>query len=301
MGNILEIPEAAELLLKVEKGEIEVPVAIKKLQEILEGTQTEKEIVTKMKNLDSMGFDMSRLTYQHPNGENQINPLFEAKIVERLSQDGDIPELRVGPLPEGCKPAVPVLTYSADPIVIGLQLEKASEFVSNALEEQTQKYIKSCEENQFLVPPSKPIDLQGIYEVGKTPLLLNVDAITPKEVNALTAQQKRSLAHKCIGTTQGRRSCIPPIEALLRKRFSDEKISIAVSNYQNSHTCTWQIETWGPEDMSENFNPITQAAESFYKEFKEVSTEDVKSAYIYIRPINGYSDRIFGWKCTFDF
>ena len=301
MGDILQIPEAAQLLLKVEKGEVELPLAIEKLQEILKGTQTEKEIVTKMNDLDTMGFDMSRLAYQHPNGENQLNPLFEAKIVERLSQDGDIPELRIGALPEGCKPAVPILTYSTDPIVIGLQLEKASEYVLNALEEQNQRYIKSCEENQFLVPPSKPIDLQGIYEVGKTPLLLNVDPMGPKEINSLTAQRKRTLAHKCIGTTQGRRSCIPPIEALLRKRFSDEGISIAVGDYKNTHTCTWQIETWGPEDMSENFNPITQAAESFYNAFKEVSNKDVKSAYMYIRPINGYSDRIFGWKCTFDF
>ena len=40
----------------------------------------------------------------------RFNPLYEAAVTERLQFDGDIPELRTGPMPEGAEPAVPVDT-----------------------------------------------------------------------------------------------------------------------------------------------------------------------------------------------
>jgi len=56
----------------------------------------------------------------------RLNPLFEAALMERLQFDGDVPELRTGPLAPGVKPAVVVETDATNPIAIGRMLDTAS-------------------------------------------------------------------------------------------------------------------------------------------------------------------------------
>jgi len=291
-------PGASEILIKANNGELTVAEAALQIQELIEGTSTGDSLVQKLDNLNDMGIDPDKMVFKHPNGEEGLNPLFEAKLAERLSQDGDIPELRVGPLPEGCRPAVPVLTYTSNPVAIGLQLNKARETVEKLLSDNMVEYIKGCEENRFLVPPSPPIDLPDLYQLGKKPLPMKVDPATPKQLLKVSDQQKRELIHSCIGTTQGRVSCVAPIQAIINKKLQDLKIKIKVVKSVDCFETEWTCQTWGPEDISEDFNPITTAAFSMLNDFLE-NQPNINEVYIHIRPINGYSDRVFGWKTSF--
>ena len=74
-------------------------------------------------------------------GLSQLNPVYEASIAERAFLDGDVPELRSGPLPEGGTPAVPVKTDSLDPVTIGLLLDIASKKVQRQLERQRDEFV----------------------------------------------------------------------------------------------------------------------------------------------------------------
>ncbi|MFA6235210.1 MAG: hypothetical protein WC824_13630, partial [Bacteroidota bacterium] len=56
----------------------------------------------------------------------RLNPLYEAQLVERAQFDGDIPELRTGPLPEDVLPAVSVETEAHSPVAIGEMLRIAA-------------------------------------------------------------------------------------------------------------------------------------------------------------------------------
>lgn len=293
-------PGALKILEKVSRDELSIMEAALQIQKLIEGTSTGESLTRKLGKLNEMGIDPEKLLFRHPNGQEGLNPIFEAKLAERLSQDGDIPELRVGPLPEGCRPAVPVSTYTTNPLVIGLQLKKAREKVEGLLEAQQQRYVKSCSENTYLVPPSPPIDLPGFYEVGKSAIPISADPVGIGETSSLTAVEKRQLIHSCIGTTQGRVSCLSPIQALIRKKLDELGIRVKVVSNHNRYESSWTYQTWGSEDISEDFNPITTAALSMLNDFLE-HTKDVspKEVYFEVRPINGYSDRVFGWKITF--
>ena len=293
-------PGAAEILARANTGELSVMDAALQIQNLIEGTDSATSLVKKMDHINEMGIDPEKMVFKHPNGEEGLNPLFEAKLAERLSLDGDIPELRVGALPKGSRPAVPVLTYATDPVVIGLQLKKAQETVEKALEDQVKGYIKDCEKKQYLTPPSLPIDLPGIYECGKTPELLKVDTIPLAEILSVSDKERRELTFSCIGTTQGRRSLVPPISRILAKKFSDHGFKNKVVTSNTRYESTWKVQTWGPEDISDGFNPIVNAASFFFEDFLE-NVGQVDELYFDLRPLNGYSDRIFGWKCTFHY
>jgi len=300
LKQVADYPGATEILEKANSGELSVMEAAMQIQKLIEGTDTASSLLKKMDNLNEMGVDPEKMVFRHSNGQEGLNPLFEAKLAERLSQDGDIPELRVGPLPEGCRPAVPILTQTPDPVAIGLQLQKARETVENLLEEQMRGYVKACDEKKFLVPPSPPIDLPNLYELGKTPLLMDVGPIAPTQLLKVSEKEKRKLIHSCIGTTQGRVSCVSPIQSIIRKKLRDLGVTIKVVGSHLFLETSWTYQTWGPEDISEDFNPITIAAESMVNEFLN-KFPDKKEVYINVRPINGYSDREFGWKATFHY
>lgn len=300
LKQVASHPGAAEILEKANSGELSVMEAAMQIQKLIEGTETANSLVKKMDHVNDMGIDPDKMVFRHPNGEEGLNPLFEAKLAERLSQDGDIPELRVGPLPEGCRPAVPVHTFATNPVIVGMQLEKAREDVEKALEDLQAGYIKACEENTFLTPPSPPIDIPNLYERGKTPLLYDVGSIPVSSILEVPEKTQRELVYSCIGTTQGRVSLINPITALLRKALSDKGVKNKVVSSHNRLDLKWTIQAWGPEDLSEGFNPITTAANYFIGEL-ESQLPEVKEVYFTINPINGYSDRVFGWKCTFNY
>lgn len=300
LKEVASHPGASEILEKANKGELTVMEAAMQIQQLIEGTATANSLVKKMDHLNDMGIDPDKMIWRHQNGEEALNPLIEAKLAERLSQDGDIPELRIGPLPEGCRPAVPVLTYAPNPVVVGLQLKKARETIENILEDQMASYVKGCEEGRFLVPPSPPIDVTHFYELGKTPIPMEIDPISPTELLEVTLSEKRELIHSCIGTTQGRVSCITPIQALLRVKLQEHGIKEKVVSSHERFESQWTYQTWGPEDISEDFNPIIIAAESMFAQFIEAQP-NVKELYFNIRPVNGYSDRVFGWKTTFHY
>lgn len=300
LKEVASHPGASEILEKANKGELSVMEAALQIQQLIEGTATANSLVKKMDHINDMGIDPDKMIWRHQNGEEGLNPIFEAKLAERLSQDGDIPELRVGPLPEGCRPAVPVLTYSPNPIAVGVLLKKAREKIENILEDQMASYVKGCEEGKYLVRPSPPIDVPHFYELGKTPLPMSLDPVTDLEVTSLTSMEKRQMIHSCIGTTQGRISCISPIQTLIRNKLQEKGIKEKVIRSSNRYESQWTVQTWGPEDISLYFNPITLAAESMVADFIKLHP-DVKELDFNIRPINGYSDRVFGWKTTFNY
>ena len=80
------------------------------------------------KNLDLASLMTENdLFYTNDQGTERLNPKYESYLAERLQFDGDAPELRTGALPKGQKPAVPIETSSRNPVLLGKELEEASE------------------------------------------------------------------------------------------------------------------------------------------------------------------------------
>lgn len=298
--KVAEVDGALEIMELANSGEISVEEATVRLTNLIVGSGIEKELTQQVSIIsEEMGANMDDLVFQHDNGTYMWNPLIEAKIAERLSIDGDIPELRRDALPPEGSPAVPVLTHSLNPLYVGHLLEQASNTVSEYLLEAKEEYSRRCEENTYLIPPSLPLDMPGCYERGKSPPLMKVEPTASlAELENFPVSKKKELVYKSFATTQGRNSFVLPIKEQIIKELVKggvERFSGGDKEFSNS----WVVQTWGPDDIQENFNPAMTAATSMVENF--LGECKPFSVSFDVQPINGYSDRIFGWKCTFNY
>jgi hypothetical protein len=172
----------------------------------------------------------------------QLNPLAEAAIAEVAQFDGDVPEFRTGPLPEGVAPAVPVEAMTRSPVALGVMLGQASKEVQQEIDSAvldhlvTVKQIESQtkglpEETAIQVVrnqlPAAPTGVPG-YEAGHVPALRKVEEPTAVALANLTPEQQHQAAWKALSTRQGRRSAVPVIEAMVVEGLRDEGVEIAV-------------------------------------------------------------------------
>lgn len=157
-----------------------------------------------------------------------LNPLMDAAIHERVQFDGDAPELRSGPLPEGGTPAVPVVTTARNPVFLGKQLEEASLDVTKAIEQVQLAAIQEHEDQvamALLDDPDRPADMvraepmlptrpTGVpgYEAGQLPVPRQVTGPTGSALARMSPEERQQAAYKALSTTQGRRSALSVIE-----------------------------------------------------------------------------------------
>lgn len=232
------------------------------------------------------------LTVTH-NGKTMVNPLIEAVIQERLFLDGDIPELRNGPLPENCKPALPVQATTLNPIIVGEMLDRVSTDTLLEIRQQEEQYSKDNPGTQ-LVPMA--YNVPGVYECGSVPMCVDVEPKTLPKLMLSKDTQIRKWLYQSIGTTQGRKSFVnlmeqTLVECVLNKGFTySEETPSTTQEFKSK----WVLQTWGPDEMQLGFNYPELAVKKAVEDF----VGNVKPCKIYsvqVGTVDLYSDRVFGW------
>ena len=142
---VMQIPGAADIIAATQKGEHTPMEAAALLAGLLERNKKQASALNELIRIEGQA---APIVMEHDNGASMLNPLVEAAITERSSIDGDVPECRTGPLPDGAFPAVPVKTTSPDPVLVGVMLQRASEQVREELKIASQEHKALCARKQ---------------------------------------------------------------------------------------------------------------------------------------------------------
>lgn len=242
------------------------------------------------------------LVVQHANGSTALNPVVEAALAERTVLDGDVPEFRFGPLPEGSTPAVPVKTTSRNLVQVGLMLEHASQEVAREYRaalthhaEQATLLLDQAEkegQNLALVRQSiaalMPTGVEG-YMAGTVPALRDVVPPTTGELAHLSPSEERRMVWKAVSTTQGRRSLAPVIEQALAEKFPNTTFGDVPKN-QPTNGVSWTMQAFGAEDLDPKFALVENVVEKFAHTLASIEAGNAS-----VQPVNNPSSRIFGW------
>lgn len=147
LGKVIhESPALGEILDRAKAGELTELEALTKMAEIIKSdSDLEQRLLQSVHTsmVPAGGSDVDViddpraewLVRLKPNGLPQLNPFFEAYLIERGQFDGDMPELRVGPLAEGVAPSVSVDTKARNPALIGKMMDTASKKVRKEIDE----------------------------------------------------------------------------------------------------------------------------------------------------------------------
>jgi hypothetical protein len=314
-----QAPGGAAVLDALREGRMDTDEAMTKLAEIAmaEGHLETLTLATAKLTEAASAHLESPVTMYHDNGLEMLNPLMEAAIAERASLDGDVPELRSGPLPEDGHPAVPVLTDTMDPVVLGMQLEKAAAEVAEEISLRVTAHSESCalilsdaesaaiEEGLDVALvmrgetarlPAIPTGVKG-YETGSVPALRVASVIPTATLAALTDEQRRHYSYKALSTTQGRTSLNGVIQqGVIHYLRAHGIIAVAGEPHPDTTvTARWAAVVWGAEDLAEEFNPITTAIHSMCSDVMESITGHAE-VFVRVSPHHGITDRRFGWN-----
>lgn len=310
------LPGTGEILKKAATGESTPEEAVAELfkavaaagevEKLAEATQA----LTVSLGMEHEDHKVNRpLVMETSTGGKTLNPLYSAAVAERAFLDGDVPELRTGLLPEGAMPAVPVLTTSRDPIMVGAMLETASNEVLDEMRlaiedhsakckgllEEARKESTTALEKVTANLPSPPLGAQG-YEAGKLPALRQVGVPSMGELAALPDTKRREYAYKALATTQGRRTLAAGIAEGLRERFEGAGVVLSSGDLpkKGGVSATWTVTLLGAEEINEGFSPVESAIESIFSDLYE-RVCDFQDPVLEVTPFNGIADRRFGW------
>ena len=243
------------------------------------------------------------LVVRHPSGRTALNPVVEAALAERVSLDGDAPEFRFGPLPEGSTPAVPVKTTSRNLVQVGLMLERASQEVAREYQAALTRHAEHAAllldqaekegQNITLVRQSieslVPTGVKG-YAAGALPALREVAPPTTGELARLSPSEERRMAWKAVGTTQGRRSLAPVFEQALAEKFPN--IEFGGSPKKGATEVSWTVQAFGADDLDPKFALVENGMGVFASALDALEGKPYRAC---VQPVNNLSSRIFGW------
>jgi len=320
-----DTPGAAPIFDALRRGTMDPQEAVAKLAEIAMQAGHGEALVQASSELTDM-FNLTTVkgvkepgqvtVMKHDNGMDMLNPLMEAAIMERSALDGDVPEARLGPIPDGGRPAVPVKTDSMDPVFVGLQLSRASDEVAEEMRQLTAQHSDLCERllaeaekvgarvsedhRQTALEvakknlPALPSGVKG-YEAGQVPALRKV-SVNPTDTLALTAEKRREYTHMALATTQGRRSLVPVIEKGVIDFLRQLGINAQAGEPDAADAVThrWYSEVHGADDLADDFNPITTAVAALAETVRPF-VENHEAVHIRATPLHGIADRRFGW------
>jgi len=298
-SKLSQTPKGNRVFTDLQDGKLTIDQAVQKLVEVAREEGLMDEFLATSQALTALVPDVMTpkglqdsgrpVMMETSTGIPQLNPLLEASIAERVFLDGDAPELRQGPLPDGGYPAVPVITTSRDPVAIGLMLERASnevqallldakedheilctrllERAKEAAEHEGRDVTTALKHTKKKLPPA-PIGVKS-YEAASVPALRNVPPPPPEVLAVMSPSVRRVAIFKTLATTQGRVSAVPVIEQALREELSQNGIPVNPGKPQapaegvRSFQTAWAVVVFGPEDLSDLFNPIQNAIDFF--------------------------------------
>lgn len=306
MGNQ---PELKNIIEKVSNGELSENEALMKMMEVVMGNSELNTAVTTFVDETRGEIEANlKLTnpalFQAPSGLPKLDPMFESRLYERIQFDEDAPELRVGPLPEGVKPAVPVENASPNPVALGASLNIASE--------QIEMEIKQLIENNDTTDITKygfsNLPQPATYQPGQLPTLMNVAVPSGGDLALIPITEQQELAWKSAVTTQGRRSAAQTIQNLVVNQMKDIGFDVATRQMADGKddvlvraVWTFSILGTGPESTQNNFSPIANATASILKEILAYFTVEngmfdvSKPLWFEIATVDFIDERRVGW------
>lgn len=252
-----ETPELVAIMDKAKAGEID---EVQAMTEMVNAMKTNPDLERKimaaatqtlapLRGQDAALPDpgtLPELLFRPPaGGLPRLNPLYEAALIERIQFDGDIPELRTGPLPPGTKAAVPVQTTARSTSALGMMLKKASEEVTAVVEAHQTGRAKMIEgivtgdpmalevikkHGELIVQSEDTVDIEtmnrgskdtdlGVYRRQEVPKPVKVVAPTGTELAQMSPEEQRQEAWRFLSTTQGRRTAIDGIRQIVAERL----------------------------------------------------------------------------------
>lgn len=213
--------------------------------------------------------DLEGLVTTTHSGGYKWNPLWQAELAERLQYDGDVPEARIGPLPPGQMPAIPVLpgdTLSS--IFIGTQVYKAAQGLLEQMESESTDLV-------LYDPPAYPRYKEALpvkSEISSSDWLVPLD-------------QARKSIWTASATTQGRVSSALAIEKALFEQYPLPKASSSNDAYE------WRFRLSEEKDINPFFDPVRNAYAAFQKRLEKGDIHAFR-----IVPINDIPNRSVGWR-----
>lgn len=253
----------------------------------------------------------------------RLNPLIEGALIERAQFDGDIPELRTGPLPQGAPPAVPVKTKVRDPAALGKMLTNASERVGKQIQEHeagraealaaSPEVLAAVAGHAELVKKSDvdtAVALYGSsetdhpsYRRGGLPEPVQTRRPSGSALATMTPQEKREKAFKFFSTTQGRRSATPIIRELVAVALRSEGLEVEERDFNPrapredplaAHE--WSVTLAGAGSTQAAFSVIDVSARVLTKALlKGLEGREAKRVLLEVAPINQVDIRTVGW------
>lgn len=274
---VRENPELGDTLKQVEGKPFEEQIAA--LVPVLTHISKNLDLASMMSEND--------LFYMNDQGTERLNPKYEAYLAERLQFDGDAPELRTGALPHGQKPAVPVETSSRNPVLIGRELEEASEKIFDQFRAIEGKNTTAVMAHELPEPQD--------YQRGSKPVPQKVGGLSAQQFFALTPVEKKEYTWKFVSTTQGRVSAVPVIADIVIDLLKKKGHNVSYGEGTLVRESSWTVSLHsGMNSTQSNFSYIDIVARSFLREYEGGS----KGKKITIEPINRVADRLFGWKMS---
>lgn len=326
LGEKLQRSARSEAIFQaLQLGEISEEQAVGELLKLLHAEGLLSDVLQRsqdlLKVMDSNLESMLPIIPDGSTGEQVVNPLWAAALAERVSLDGDVPELRHGPLPPEGKPAVPVfLEGVTDPVVVGIMLEGASKEVHARLLSDAEDHKALCLKTLALtekraretgadlnlalevarkVLPEPPTGIQG-YVAGEKPGLYQIPAPEGSQILAISDQEAQYYSHLALSTTQGRTSLAHPILEVLLQKLRDAGLTVAKGEVKAPLArASWLVASYGAGDFSPRFNFVEAAilgmAENLSRELQEKSLLG-REVLLEVVPYNGVSTRTFGWE-----
>lgn len=319
--KLRKIPQGNEILNKLKCGDLSPDQAVRELfavmqrEGLLEGALSQSQKL--MRSMDQQIDNLLPMVQDAQTGKEVVNPLWEAALAERVSLDGDVPELRHGPLPPGGKPAVPVfLEDCTDPVMVGVMLERASQEVQALLASAQEEHLNLCRKTLALTEkraretgaevsyslevaqkmlPAAPTGVAG-YLAGQKPDLYRVDQPSGAEVLALSEDQAQYYSHLTLSTTQGRVSLSASIEAKLTHSLVQKGLKVSRGRVETPIArANWVVASYGVEDFSPRFNYVGSAIAAIRDNLLKSSLPE-QDLILEVLPYNGISTRTFGWE-----
>lgn len=313
-----DTPGAASVLDALRTGKVSPEEAMAKLADIALSAGHGEALVAASGRLQKAAHGQAGapVTLTHDNGMSMLNPVMEAALIERASIDGDVPEARSGSIPEGGSPAVPVLTTALDPVVVGIQLERASQEVAEEIRLLVESHGSTCsrilekisveakimdlDEKHAMEAakkslPAVPVGVAG-YRAGRVPTLRRTNTVEMAALVDLTDAQRRLYTYRAVATTQGRVSLTGVIQSGIIDYLRAHSINVVAGDPapETSVTTKWVVEVWGADDMADGFNPVLTAIHSMSIDVMEHLTAHPENL-IRVNPYHGIADRRFGW------
>ena len=231
----------------------------------------------------------------------RLGPQYEAALIERVQFDGDVPELRTGPLPEGTAPAIPVENPARNLAVLGDQLERASREAQKLLENTSPEADDALESEGALQRWTDPFQDPPTYRRGQPPVPRTTFPSSGSDIQRWGDARRRWLASHAVLTTQGRRSITSLITrrvvSLLREAGMVIQEGGPPEEASLSVEAAWTVDAFDAASVQPDFDLVAVASSALAQ--KLIGSGRLRRGgvlWVRVRALHDIADRVVGWS-----